>query len=738
VVVLWACAMVGAAQAAQVIYVDAGAGGAGNGSAWADAYPHLQDALATAAGAHKPVEIRVAQGIYKPDRGAGIAPGDQTATFQLLNGVTLKGGYAGAGGAEPNTRDTEHFRTTLSGDLAGDDGPGGTARKDNSFRVVIAGGTDATAVIDGFIIAAGAGLPTPPGRVPASGAAMLIDAASPTILNCCFTGNYGLLSGGVLLAANGSNPVVTDCTFLNNEGTALSNSDQSNAVLTNCRFEGNTKGGIGNHCSSPIVTGCLFTNNGQSGFSGQDCNSVLTGCVFEGRGTPNRERGIECGDRCSLSLRDCTFMGLGDGAINTLGDLDLMRCTFAANSRHSRSVVMCDGDLVARKCVFVDNKTSISTPWSPAAPGAIFGSDVELHDCEFTGNAGSPAGAVAARGRVFVATGCVFSGNSGRSGAGAILSTAGILFLSNCTFVGNRGRPATMDHASSGPMLRAELMQCIVRDGPYPFELRSSDPFRLTYSNVQGGFPREGNIDADPCFVDPGHWASADDLAKSVGPDDPCAVWVAGDYHLKSQGGHWDRAGATWVRDSVTSICIDAGDPNGPLGSEPFPNGGFVNMGAYGGTAEASKSYFGEPVCETQMAGDINGDCKIDQADMDILAAHWLMEGLAQATIPPTIAILSPADGAELTYPTPIILRSSISDPAGTPLWVMYKLEHIVGTGRILVYVSVSDPADNWAGECAWSSIQFDGVYAISAEVWDSRGIKAVSPRISVTLRGSK
>ena len=57
---------------------------------------------------------------------------------------------------------------------------------------------------------------------------------------------------------------------------------------------------------------------------------------------------------------------------------------------------------------------------------------------------------------------------------------------------------------------------------------------------------------------------------------------------------------------------------------EPFPNGGIINMGAYGGTAEASKSYFGEPVCETIVAGDINGDCKVNFKDFALMAFHWL------------------------------------------------------------------------------------------------------------------
>jgi hypothetical protein len=57
---------------------------------------------------------------------------------------------------------------------------------------------------------------------------------------------------------------------------------------------------------------------------------------------------------------------------------------------------------------------------------------------------------------------------------------------------------------------------------------------------------------------------------------------------------------------------------------EQFPNGGVINMGAYGGTAEASRPYFGKQVCETIVAGDINGDCKVDSVDFAIIAFHWL------------------------------------------------------------------------------------------------------------------
>jgi hypothetical protein len=65
------------------------------------------------------------------------------------------------------------------------------------------------------------------------------------------------------------------------------------------------------------------------------------------------------------------------------------------------------------------------------------------------------------------------------------------------------------------------------------------------------------------------------------------------DYHLKSREGRWNPTKQSWVRDQVTSSCIDAGDPSSSVGLEPSPNGGIINMGAYGGTAQASKSYTG-------------------------------------------------------------------------------------------------------------------------------------------------
>lgn len=146
------CLAAGTVQGQSILLVDDTATGANNGSSWCDAYVYLQNALASVSA---PSEIRVAQGIYKPDQGVGQTPGDRGATFQLLDGITLTGGYAGCGEADPDTRDVTLYETVLSGDLTGDDGPDFENNDENVYHVVTGSFTDTTAVLDGFTIVGG-------------------------------------------------------------------------------------------------------------------------------------------------------------------------------------------------------------------------------------------------------------------------------------------------------------------------------------------------------------------------------------------------------------------------------------------------------------------------------------------------------------------------------------------------------------------------------------------------------
>jgi len=100
-----------------------------------------------------------------------------------------------------------------------------------------------------------------------------------------------------------------------------------------------------------------------------------------------------------------------------------------------------------------------------------------------------------------------------------------------------------------------------------PTTIKYNDVWNNSLGNYNNTTPGTGDISKDPLFVDPNN----------------------GDFHLKSQAGRWN--GTDWVNDNETSPCIDAGDPADDYSKEPQPNGGRINMGTYGNTGEASKTY---------------------------------------------------------------------------------------------------------------------------------------------------
>jgi predicted outer membrane repeat protein len=467
-----------------VIYVDAGARGTA-GSSWQDALDSLQDALLLASFYEKPVEIRVARGVYRPDRGLGITPGDRTASFELMNGVTIKGGYAGARRPDPEARDVRTYETILTGDIGAPDQP-----DDNSFRVVTGGDVDGTAILDGCTITAANG---------EKGGGMANLHASPTVIDCTFRGNLAIVGAGFYNGSN-SRPVLNHCVFSNNvavqDGGAVYNTAGSSPILTSCTFVENS-----------AAQGGAMSNYVQS-------NAALTSCVFRSNSAPGAGGGMS-NTQSNPTLADCTFeenstTGSGGGMVNDRAKPILLKCTFRAN------VAGKDG-------------------------GAVYGRN----------------------GSQLAVFNGLFIGNSATVGGGMQNSGGGRATMTNCTFAGNSAQSGGA--LSNTPDSQTTLVSCILW-GDTPSEIGGSE-VTVAYSDVQGGWPGAGNIKADPLFADPNS-----------------------DFHLKSQAGRWDPAAKRWVVDLVSSPCIDAGDQMSVIGIEPFPNGDRTNMGAYGGTFEASLS----------------------------------------------------------------------------------------------------------------------------------------------------
>ena len=156
----------GAYEARAVRFVDDDAPLGGDGLSWSTAYRYLQDALAEARDNSSVTEIRVAQGTYKPDQSeyGHATPGNRYERFNLVDGVDLRGGYAGrlavaqhlaAHRAKRETRDVARYETILSGDLNGDDAPEFENYDDNSLHVVYACVVGETTRLDGFVVERG-------------------------------------------------------------------------------------------------------------------------------------------------------------------------------------------------------------------------------------------------------------------------------------------------------------------------------------------------------------------------------------------------------------------------------------------------------------------------------------------------------------------------------------------------------------------------------------------------------
>jgi len=322
----------GAYESPTIIFVDVNATGANNGSSWIDAYNCLQDALAVAFSGD---EIRIAEGIYKPDQGIGITAGDRTVAFELVNGVAVKGGYAGFGATDANARDIEIYKTILSGDLRGNDNwisrqydmEDDESREDNSHHVVRATDNDSTAVFDGCTIIGGYADCTAHRFM---GGGMYIYKASPTVTNCTFTGNWALNYGGGICVDTDSQPVITNCNFIANSSTdgAGADNEYSNPTFVNCLFADNwaweynadSYGGAGmyNFYSNPTVINCVFAVNGSPGWGdggGMQNNNgspTLINCTFYGNYSANggtRAGGIYNLYESSPRLTNCILWG---------------------------------------------------------------------------------------------------------------------------------------------------------------------------------------------------------------------------------------------------------------------------------------------------------------------------------------------------------------------------------------------------------------------------------------------
>jgi hypothetical protein len=690
-------ALTSPAVAQPVLYVDGDAPPAGNGQAWGSAYRFLQDALADAAASGGAVtEIRVAQGVYTPDRdesnpqGAGecFLPGgagcpdagceaavcavlplccasawDQLCvdiavdectvarsyTFQLVSGVELLGGYAGNGAPDPDQRDPAGNGSVLSGDLAGNDGPGLFDNNDeNAFHVVTGSGTDTTAVLDGFTITAGHANGAAWPELGTSGGGFLSDGGSPTVNDCLFVGNRAEQYGGGLSTVNDAIAMVTNTVFLNNAagitGGGMDNALGADVDVSNCTFEGNAVSetypgcgaGLNNFSASPTISNCVFTGNTARDGGGltndTQANPTIIDCEFTDNWAAWGAGAMVNVTGSSPTITGCTFSGnVGNidaggfggiaGAIVNWADCSptITDCRFEQNDAATTGgaiVNNINSSPVITNCEFINN----SAANDGGAINNYDNSNPQLVNCLFVGNTAGAwgGGLLDDLGCRSVLTNCTFALNSSDAAGGAVaVSSLGAgagtpipTVLTNCVLWGNTA-PQGAEIALMNSLSEVSVSHSDVRGG-------EAAVFVDLGSNLTWG---DGNIDANPLFADAG----------------------GGDYRLSAGSPAIDAADTTSVPAGVTADldgsprlvndpCREdtglGGPPVADMGAYEFQNGscdldgsGTVGVGDFLDLLAA----WGDcpDPCPPSCPADFDGDCTVGVGDFLILLANW-------------------------------------------------------------------------------------------------------------------
>ncbi len=181
---------------------------------------------------------------------------------------------------------------------------------------------------------------------------------------------------------------------------------------------------------------------------------------------------------------------------------------------------------------------------------------------------------------------CIIRDNYASDYGGGIRSGGGSSpTIINCTIVGND----SYHHSQSGiwALSGGTVLNCIVRDH-VGVDVYIHGATNVAYSNVEGGYSGQGNIDADPLFVDAG----------------------SGDYHLL-----------------IGSPCIDAGDSNSvpdyittDLDGRPR----FIDDPFTVDTGSGSPPIVDMGTYEFSCGGDTDGNGQVDAEDFVTLFSWWL------------------------------------------------------------------------------------------------------------------
>lgn len=251
--------------------------------------------------------------------------------------------------------------------------------------------------------------------------------------------------------------------------------EDSTLRIRYCTFENNygwSGAGIYLTGASPRITACRFENNRSVNGGGIDMqfdsNPTVERCDFEGNRADHdigvsKGAAIAIGVNCRPSIKDCQFQenysGLYGGGIAVTGST-----------------------AVIENCVFNTNRTDYygygGAIW--AEPWEGTGTQVLIFNSTFFDNRALVGGAVTGWGADISLVNCTLYGNRATGSAsaqgGALFNSGGATISAYNSIIWNNSSPQISHHRGSAPLV-------------------------IRHCDVEGGHGGEGNIDADPGFV---------------------------------------------------------------------------------------------------------------------------------------------------------------------------------------------------------------------------------------------
>jgi hypothetical protein len=355
------------------------------------------------------------------------------------------------------------------------------------------------------------------------------------------------IQGAIALAADGDTVVVSQGTYFENidflgkdivvtagfaqfvdlfaagPGSVVTfNSGESSAAVLQ---DFSINGGSG----QPDAGSGLFGGGGV--FVGGGAAPTLRDCTIQGNVVPASPFPVRGGGLLVVGgghahLENCSFNnnvatgGRGDAIATQLGAVTMTDCFIDFNGDAPDDAAIFGSSITAANC---------DIDFAPGT-GADIQGDASFSECRFLGNAGW--GLVLAADPAVDLSDCLFKDN----GLGAALLNAGSasvepsVSVSRCVFIRDRVDASAAGPTGQGPV---RVSHCTFDDGDVLVHggalvvrnsiFRGSPGFfsgagttTVTYSDVQGGWPGTGNIDADPLWTFPGI------MDYSLLPGSPC------------------------------------------------------------------------------------------------------------------------------------------------------------------------------------------------------------------------